>query len=417
MSGNAPEGTGYVGILTPDQTKALKKFWAALEEVQEKGTVTVVPEPAAAPEPAPVASGWGGGWFSAAAPAAPVVEPPVTITLSEIGITAVEIKTTLSNIILGDNPDALALRFLRARKWNVGNGLLMLLNAFKWRLTEDVENVKILDDNELDIKYPKFKNQLEMGKFYIHGTDRKGQPVVYLNVHLHKSTDQDPKTLERLTIYLMETGRLLIQPPVETVTLIFDLSQFGLANMDYGLVQFLVKCFEAYYPESLGTILVHNAPLVFWGVWKVIEGWLDPVVASKIKFTYKNTELVELIPAEHLPDSFQDAGLDRYNYEYLAPVPGENDLMRDEANKEVLLGEWNHLIKRHEANTKVWVKTEDHSLTNPVQAERDAIAKELRSHYYKLQPYIRAKNQFQRKNSAGVSVIQPDGSVKWTYNN
>ncbi|KAF9206982.1 hypothetical protein BGZ49_001463 [Haplosporangium sp. Z 27] len=421
MSGNAPEGTGYVGILTPDQTKALKKFWAALEEIQENGTVTVVPEPAApveTPAPAPAASGWGGGWFSApAAPAAPVVEPPVTVTLSEIGITAPQLKEMLWKSVLGDNPDSLVLRFLRARKWNVGNGLLMMLNAFKWRLDEDVENVKVLGDDGLDAKYPKFKEQLEMGKFYIHGTDKKGQPVVYLNVHLHRSSDQDPKTLERLTIYLMETGRLLIQPPVETVTLVFDLSQFGLANMDYGLVQFLVKCFEAYYPESLGTILVHNAPLVFWGVWKVIEGWLDPVVASKIKFTYKNNELTELISAEHLPDSFQGAGLDKYKYEYLAPVPGENDLMQDEEGKAAHLEEWNALAAKHEANTKVWIKTEDNSLDNPVQLERDAIAKELHTCYFKLEPYIRAKSQFHRKNSAGVSVIQPDGSVKWTYNN
>lgn len=81
----------------------------------------------------------------------------------------------------------------------------------------------------------------------------------YLNVHLHRSGDQDNKTLERLTIYLMETGRLLIQSPVETVALVFDLTNFGLANMDYSLVQFLVKCFEAYYPTPFSILAsVHH---------------------------------------------------------------------------------------------------------------------------------------------------------------
>ncbi|KAF9435106.1 hypothetical protein BGZ76_006880 [Entomortierella beljakovae] len=416
MSGNAPEGTGYVGTLTPDQTKSLKKLWVALDELIVKGTVTVVPEPVAAPEPEQpaAAAGWG-GWFSAA-PAAPVVEPPVTVTLSEHNLGSEELDSYIKSLSLGDNPDSLVLRFLRARKWHVGNGLLMMVKAIKWRKDEDVENVKLGED-ALDVKYPKFKDQLHQGKFYIHGTDKKGQPVVYLNVHLHRAADQDAKTLERLTIYLMETGRLLLEPPVETVILVFDLTLFGLANMDYTMVQFLVTCFEAYYPESLGAIVIHNAPYVFWGAWTIIKAWLDPVVSSKIKFTYTNLELTELIAPEHLPDSFKDAGKDKYQYEYLPPVAGENDGMNDEATKATLQAESNALHAKFKANTKAWMQSQDDSNTNPLQVERDGIAKELRTYYFKSAPYFRAKSQFHRKDSNGVSVIQPDGSVKWTYNN
>ncbi|KAF9282149.1 hypothetical protein BGZ68_006184 [Mortierella alpina] len=423
LSGNSPEGTGHVGTLTLDQSRALKQLYSALFEIQEKGAVTIVPEPvaipvpAAATTPAPAASGWGGGWFGSATPAAPaepVVEPPVTVTLEEIGLSAQEVHTSLWNNVLADNPDALVLRFLRARKWHVANGLLMMLRAFKWRLEQNVEDVKSLGDAELDAAYPKFQQQLHMGKFYVHGTDKHGQPVVYLNVHLHRSGDQDNKTLERLTIYLMETGRLLIQSPVETVALVFDLTNFGLANMDYSLVQFLVKCFEAYYPESLGAILVHNAPLVFWGVWKVIEPWLDPVVASKIKFTYKNQELLDLIPAEHLPDSFTGAGLDKYTYQYLPPVAGENDAMKDEATKAVLTAEWNALSAKYDSKTKEWVGLAE-GKDAEVTKEREQIAKELHAQYYKMEPYIRARNQFHRKNAAGQSVLQPDGTAIWTY--
>ena len=35
--------------------------------------------------------------------------------------------------------------------------------------------------------------------------------------------------------------------------------------MDYVPVKFIIKCFEANYPESLGVILIHNAPWVFKG--------------------------------------------------------------------------------------------------------------------------------------------------------
>lgn len=35
---------------------------------------------------------------------------------------------------------------------------------------------------------------------------------------------------------------------------------------DYTPVKFMIKCFEANYPESLGAVLVHKAPWVFQGL-------------------------------------------------------------------------------------------------------------------------------------------------------
>jgi len=74
--------------------------------------------------------------------------------------------------------DSLLLRFLRARKWNVNNGLNMILKAFKWRLEDDIEEVKAKSEDELNAKYRGFKLQMEMGKSYLHGTDKNGRPVV-----------------------------------------------------------------------------------------------------------------------------------------------------------------------------------------------------------------------------------------------
>lgn len=67
----------------------------------------------------------------------------------------------------------------------------------------------------------------------------------------------------------------------------------------------MVQCFEAYYPESLGILVIHKAPFVFWGVWKIIEPWLDPVVASKIRFTRSDKELTDVIEAERLPNKYE----------------------------------------------------------------------------------------------------------------
>lgn len=53
----------------------------------------------------------------------------------------------------------------------------------------------------------------------------------YVNVKAHKKDEQNLEVLQMFTIYVMETVRLMIQPPIETGCLIFNMEGFSLANM------------------------------------------------------------------------------------------------------------------------------------------------------------------------------------------
>jgi hypothetical protein len=53
---------------------------------------------------------------------------------------------------------------------------------------------------------------------------------------------------------------------MQTQCIVFDMTGFSMANMDYTPVKFMIKCFEANYPESLGAVLVHKAPWLFQGM-------------------------------------------------------------------------------------------------------------------------------------------------------
>ncbi|KAF8918009.1 hypothetical protein BGZ58_004966, partial [Dissophora ornata] len=356
-------------------------------------------------------------WFGSSK-ATPAADSNATtrVNLADIGLSVDQLRPALWNNILGDHPDSLLLRFLRARKWNVTNGMNMILKAFKWRLEDDIEEVKSNSEVELDAKYRGFKLQMELGKSYVHGTDKMGRPVVYINVRMHKPSDQDPKALEKFTIYVMEVGRLMIQPPVETACLIFDMTGFSLANMDYNFVKFLVQCFEAYYPESLGVLVIHKAPFVFWGVWKIIEPWLDPVVASKIRFTRSDKELSEIIDADHLPIKY-DGGKDQYEYKYIPAVSDENERMKDTETRERLLEEWKAILWKFEALTREWIdcnKKEGSRTETVIEQERLELTKELRVAYFKLDPYIRSRNMYHRSEHP---VLQADGTANWTYVN
>ncbi|KAF9937097.1 hypothetical protein BGZ67_001660 [Mortierella alpina] len=89
---------------------------------------------------------------------------------------------------------------------------------------EEVFDLKSKSDKELDDMLPCFIQQLGLGKFYVQDTDNGNRPVVYLNVRMHRPGDQNARTMEKMFVYILETGRTLIKPPRETVSLLYDLT-------------------------------------------------------------------------------------------------------------------------------------------------------------------------------------------------
>ncbi|KAG0013181.1 hypothetical protein BGZ80_011244 [Entomortierella chlamydospora] len=432
-----PPGTGRHDSLTPEQKEFLKQMWAEYFQITDSGE-TNRSDGLLTPSSSTINSigaddssinskvstgkrSWFGSSKSSKSSNNNISNhkrlsddlSSTHLSLAQIGLLSDQIRLAFWNNILGDHPDSLLLRFLRARKWNIANGTNMLLKAIKWRIEENIEEFEEKNEDGLDIKYRGLKKLMEMGGIYARGTDKQGRLVINIPVRLLKTSNQDPKSLEKFTLYITEMRRVLIQYPIETVCIVYDMTGFGIANMDYNFVKYTIRSFEAYYPESLGVMLFHKAPLVFWGVWKIIEPWLDPVVASKVRFTRSDKELTEYIDASHLPVKF--GGLDKYTFEYIPPVPGENDRMSDIETKERLHDEWKAIMWKFEALTREWIAcktTEGARPEDVIEAERKQLAKELRVAYFKLDPYIRARTMYHRSEHP---VIQADGTIFWRY--
>ena len=128
-----------------------------------------------------------------------------------------------------DHPDALLLRFLRARKWDVQAALVMLISTMHWR-SEDMHvdddimkngEGEALRESKSDNAAEKkegadFMAQLRMGKSFLHGVDKDGRPCCVVRVRLHRQGEQSERSLERFTVYTIETARMLLRPPVDT---------------------------------------------------------------------------------------------------------------------------------------------------------------------------------------------------------
>jgi hypothetical protein len=122
--------------------------------------------------------------------------------------------------------------------------------------------------------------------------------------------------------------------------------------LDY--IKFLVSCFQAYYPESLGVCLVHNAPFIFsgavvWisaccftnvlvaGVWRLIRPLLDPVVASKIHFVSNVSEMEQFIAKDQIVSAL--GGDDPWEYTYSPPTEADRLTHEPEDKREALLAQ------------------------------------------------------------------------------
>lgn len=109
--------------------------------------------------------------------------------------------------------------------------------------------------------------------------------------------------------------------PYEIATFaVLDLSGFGLAQSGQKTLDQLklyINTDNTCYPETLGKMLLINAPYVLSAVWGIVKGWLDPRTVNKIEII-SSTEaslkrLRDFIPMDQLPAEYGGAAPPLYS--------------------------------------------------------------------------------------------------------
>ncbi|THH11663.1 hypothetical protein EW145_g494 [Phellinidium pouzarii] len=222
--------------------------------------------------------------------------------------------------------DATALRFLRARKFDVAKAKKQFSDRIKW---EKVHNV-----HELFANFPteEFENSRRYYPRWTGRRDKQGLPIyVYrLNALTNDIRDEinsvpPERRYERIVVLYEAMSRFVaplctylphsIAPtPVASVTTIVDLAGVSLRQMWTlrGHLQEASVLANANYPETLGTVVVVNAPPFFSTVWGWIKGWFDEFTREKIYIfgglkdanTESIRELDALIARDDLPEAY-----------------------------------------------------------------------------------------------------------------
>ncbi|TWU70776.1 hypothetical protein ED733_001133 [Metarhizium rileyi] len=327
-------------------------------------------------------------------------------------------------VVKHEHPDALALRFLRTCNWDVIKATTMMGKTIYWRTIEAGVDDDILKHGDggaaEDEKNNRgiarslgadFMKQARWGKSFIHGVDRAGRPITHIRVRLHRSSDQSVQSLERYTLYLLELARLSLRHPIETGTILLDLSGFKFANFDLSPLKFILKQTETNYPGSLGLILIHNAPVGLKTIWRLFRVWFDKELRSKVKFTYGKKGLSRWIAPNQMIKEL--GGDDDWEYTYVEPDPDENYKMNDTETRDRLLAERRELSLQFEDLTKEWVMNAQLSeKARQICDRRNQCVEELAANYWRLDPYVRARSLYDR-----LGYFRGANGVDWYSSN
>ena len=289
-------------------------------------------------------------------------------------------------LIGDDNPDAVLLRWLRTCKWNINGAVHRIMETLEWQHRWGVR--ALIEKGESDLS----SEEIKIGKSYFVGHDRVGRAISYVPVKNHVRGQFPSIVSEKLSVFLTVIGRKLVQAPAESGTIIFDLAGFGLKNMDYQYLKFFQNLIQYYYPDSVGQMLILNAPWIFSGCWAIIKPWIDPAMESKIHFIKNEADLVQYIDPSIFPGPHNS---NHANFEYVSPTV-EDEVMHaalraDVQGKADAEATYKRAFQHYLSITLRWARDED----GPnLLAERQIAAKQLTDTFEKLIPFISTRTHY-----------------------
>uniref|UniRef100_A0A8C9QXT6 Motile sperm domain containing 2 n=1 Tax=Scleropages formosus TaxID=113540 RepID=A0A8C9QXT6_SCLFO len=202
--------------------------------------------------------------------------------------------------------DLLVDGYLTWRFFVVDDALKMIDESFQWRKEFRVNDLA-------EGLVPKWT--FETGAVYIHGYDKEGNRLFWFNVRKHFKDSKTVRDKKSYVAFWLE--RHVVQHPDMPITVVFDMSDTSLSNIDLEFVKYIISCFKVYYPKLLCKSSVSRSTTA---AWKIVKTWLSPEAINKLKFLSKS-EIQSYIDTEQLPSHM--GGTDSFKYTY-PPLPDED---------------------------------------------------------------------------------------------
>jgi len=190
-------------------------------------------------------------------------------------------------------------RFLLAADGDTGAGLTRLTNAMKWR-----KHWAVWEMCEQD--FPKeFYQMLRFGRA------ANGSILVVTKAQFYIPLNEWRELFKKFFIFMMET--LDRQNSGAGITILCDLRDCGLFNVDLEYIWFLKPIQSKYYPMLLKQQLSCDIPWVLNSISQLIVS-LMPEKTRKIMYFVKRNDLLEYAPKEYIPQYLDGTGSKNYSW-------------------------------------------------------------------------------------------------------
>lgn len=214
----------------------------------------------------------------------------------------------------------LLLRYLRANNFDVKKTKKHILKVIEWRKAQGVN--ELIKRSPEEILGCKVSDLVEHFPHWHFGYDKTGRPLL-----IKQQGEFDMKAIKALAggnfdkvfryhIWEQELisrvcyeQSLKTRTIIETITVVLDVKgmTFSSLTSDFrAMMSAMIKMDQDMYPETLGRILIVNAPNVFPMIWGVMKPWFDPITAAKVKILGADycKKIQEAIGAENLPSNY-----------------------------------------------------------------------------------------------------------------
>ncbi|MEQ2169147.1 Motile sperm domain-containing protein 2, partial [Goodea atripinnis] len=185
--------------------------------------------------------------------------------------------------------DALVEAYLTWRLYVVDDALKMIDESLLWRKEFGINDVS-------ESTIPRW--MFETGAVYLHGYDKEGNKLFWFKVKLHIKDAKSVVDKKKYVAFWLE--RYAKKEPGMPLTVVFDMTDSGISNIDMDFVKYVINCFKVYYPKFLSKMVIVDMPWIMNAAWKIVKSWLGPEAVAKLKFASK-AEVQTFIGPEYLP--------------------------------------------------------------------------------------------------------------------
>jgi len=217
-------------------------------------------------------------------------------TLAELNIKSNDINQSLITIenhnalkaLFPNLEDDTIARYLIARNNDLAKSTELLTKARNWR------------EKHIPVLKRDAESELNVGKLYIHGTDREGRPLIYFRSCLYDPNTRDIDKMARSVVWWMEMAIKRLPDDKTKFTVIIDRDGASMNN-DLEFFKKFASLFQDQYPERLHRCIVVPANVVFWSVWQIVSVFMHPVTREKVKTLMWQSALTEYVDPEFIP--------------------------------------------------------------------------------------------------------------------